>query len=495
MVDEARLMPHPFLKQDAKGLFIGGRYHTALSGRSFATVNPATGKQIASLAEGEKADMDLAVGTARAAFEGAWSRFTPYERQGVLHRVHDLVAEHYEELALLETLDMGAPLSRTRGMRNFILQLIQFYASQAVNTSGRTIENSLPGNVATMTVKAPIGVVGGIIPWNGPLISQWFVLGPALATGCTVVMKPAEDASLSLLRMAELLQEAGVPDGVVNVVTGYGHTAGAALAEHPDVDRMSFTGSTETGRSIIRASAVNIKRLQLELGGKSPDIIFADADLDKAVPGAAMGVFTNSGQICYAGTRIFVQRKIQEEFVERIAAFSKTLKVGDTLDPDTNLGPLISAKQLERVMGYVAIGQDEGACMAAGGQRLGGALAGGFFIEPTVFSNVANSMTIAREEIFGPVISVIPFDDADEALRLANDTQYGLGGAVWTRDLSTALNMSKGIRAGTVWVNCYGMIDPAVGFGGSKMSGYGWKGSADHVEGFLCNKSIYIKTD
>jgi aldehyde dehydrogenase (NAD+) len=492
MLTEARPLTHPYLAQDSKGLFIGGRYRPAQSGRTFATVNPATGKRIAFLAEGDKEDIDLAVRTARAAFEGEWSRFTPCERQRLLLRVHDLVAEHYEELALLETLDMGAPLTRTRGMGGFIRQAIQYYASQAVNISGRTIENSLPGNIRTMTIKAPVGVVGGIIPWNGPLISQWFVLGPALATGCTVVMKPAEDASLSLLRMSELLQKAGLPDGVVNVVTGYGHTAGAALAEHPDVDRISFTGSTETGRSIIRASAVNIKRLQLELGGKSPDIIFADADLDKAVPGAAMGVFINSGQICYAGTRIFVQRKIREEFVERIAAFSRTLKVGDTLDPDTNLGPLISAKQLERVMGYVAIGQHEGACMAAGGKRLGGDLAGGYFVEPTIFSNVANSMRIAREEIFGPVICVIPFDDAHEALRLANDTAYGLGGAVWTRDLSTALNLSRGIKAGTIWVNCYGMIDPAVGFGGYKTSGYGWKGGSDHIEGFLYNKSIYI---
>ncbi len=486
---------HPFLGQDIKDHFVDGRWQPAASGGTFETVNPATGHRLASLAEGGKADVDAAVRAARAAFEGPWSRFTPYERQRLLHRIHDLVAANYDELALLETLDMGAPLSRTLGFRSFILEAIQFYASQVVNTNGQTIENSLPGQFTTMTLKAPVGVVGSIIPWNGPLISQWFVLGPVLATGCTVVLKPAEDASLSLLRMAQLLQEAGVPDGVVNVVTGYGQTAGAALAEHPDVDRLSFTGSTETGRSIIRASAVNIKRLQLELGGKSPDIVFADADLDRAVPGAAMAVFNNTGQICYAGTRLFVQRSIQDEFVERLAAFSKSLTVGDPLDPGTNLGPLISQKQLDRVLGYVSIGQEEGAVVASGGARLGGDLAEGYYVAPTVFADVSNTMTIAREEIFGPVVSVIPFDEADEALRLANETPYGLGGAVWTRDLGTALKMTHGIKAGTLWVNCYGAIDPAVGFGGYKASGYGSKGGPEHVDAYLYTKSVTINTD
>ncbi len=286
-----------------------------------------------------------------------------------------------------------------------------------------------------------------------------------------------------------------MPPGVVNVVTGYGHVAGAALAEHRDVDRIAFTGSTETGRKIIQASATNIKRLQLELGGKSPDIVFADANLDAAVPGAAMAAFNNTGQICYAGTRLFVQRSIQQEFVQRLTAFAKTLRVGDGADPRVQLGPIISAKQLDRVMRYVDIGQQEGATLACGGRRLQGALGKGFFIEPTVFNDVGNDMTIAQEEIFGPVVSVIPFDDADEALRLANDIDYGLGGAVWTRSLSTAMKMSHGIRAGTIWVNCYGQIDPGVGFGGYRMSGYGWKGGPHHVDAFLYQKAVYMNLD
>jgi aldehyde dehydrogenase (NAD+) len=292
--------------------------------------------------------------------------------------------------------------------------------------------------------------------------------------------------------MAELLCEAGVPDGVVNVVTGSGSGAGAALASHPDVDRVGFTGSTETGRKVVKASAGNLKRLQLELGGKSPDIVFADANLDKAVPGAAMGVFSNSGQVCYAGTRLFVERSVHDEFLERLKAFTRALKVGNGLTPDVQLGPLISKKQLDRVMRYVSQGSDEGATLVSGGRRPGGDLASGFFIEPTIFANVSNSMSIARDEIFGPVISVIPFDDAEDALRLANDTEYGLGGAIWTENIASALKMAKGIKAGTIWVNCYGLIDPAVGFGGYKMSGYGWKGGPQHVDAFLYQKSVYI---
>lgn len=485
---------HPFLKSQDKHHYIDGAWYEGRSGERFETLNPATGKQIATLAEGNQADVDAAVASARRAF-GPWSRVTPYERQRILIRIHDLVEKHYDELAYLETLDMGAPLSRTLAFRGYILQCIQFFASQAGNTSGRTLPNSLPGNFTTMTFKAPVGVVGGIIPWNGPLISQWWVLGGALASGCTVVMKPAEDASLSVLRTAELLTEAGLPDGVVNVVTGHGRGAGAALAEHRDVDRIAFTGSTETGRDIIRASAGNIKRLALELGGKSPDIVFADADLDKAVPGAAMAVFNNTGQICYAGTRLFVQREIADDFAQRVADFGKTLKVGDGLDPDVKLGPLISQKQLDRVLGYLDTGSREGATLVSGGERLGGDLAGGYFVPPTVFSGVSNDMTIAREEIFGPVISVIPFDDADEALHMANDTQYGLGGAVWTENLGTAMKMAHGIQAGTIWVNCYGLIDPGVGFGGFKQSGYGWKGGPEHIEAFLYTKSVCFNGD
>ncbi|MBT2336631.1 aldehyde dehydrogenase [Variovorax paradoxus] len=485
------MMVPPFVG-GSKKLFIGGKWVEPVSGKAFDAINPADGQVLARIAQGEAADIDKAAATARTAFEGPWSRWTPVERQRLLLRVLALVEAHADELALIETLDMGAPLARSKGLANFAAQTILFYSTQTAAASVTTHQNSLPGHMMTLSHKAPLGVVGGIIPWNGPLMSVWWVVGPTLATGCTAVIKPAEDACLSTLRVAELLQEAGVPDGVINVVTGYGADAGAALAAHPGVDRVAFTGSVETARRIIGASAGNIKRLQLELGGKSPDIVFADADLNLAVPGAAMGVYGNSGQVCLAGTRLFVQRGIHEEFVTRLQQFTATLKVGSGLEPGVNLGPLISSRQLDRVLGYVDIGTREGATLASGGKRLGGTLANGYFVEPTVFAGVHNQMKIAQEEIFGPVISVIPFDDTDDALRLANDTPFGLGGGVWTRDLSTAHKVSQGIKSGTVWINCYGALDPNVGFGGYKMSGYGWKGSAEHVDSFLYRKAVYM---
>jgi aldehyde dehydrogenase (NAD+) len=472
--------------------FIDGKRTASVSGECLDTYNPATGQVLATLARGRQADVDAAVAAARRAFEGPWSRFSPAQRQQVLIRFADLVDKHYEELATIESLDMGAPLARLRGSKDNYIRNILYYSSQARSISGEMIPNSLPGSVTTMILKAPVGVVGGILPWNGPMSSQMYVLGPVLATGCTAVLKPAEEASLSILRTAELLMEAGLPPGVVNVVTGLGAEAGQALASHRDVNRVAFTGSTLTGREIIKASATNMKRIQLELGGKSPDIVFADADLDKAVPGVAMGVYNNSGQICFAGTRIFVQRSIQEQFVERLSAYSKSLKIGDPQDPDTKLGPLISQRQLDRVLGYVNQGPTEGAKLVSGGKRLGGALAGGYFIEPTVFGDVANTMTIAREEIFGPVASVIPFDTTDEVLQLANATEYGLGSGVWSSNMNTVMRMVHGIQAGTVWVNCYGLLDPAVGFGGYKESGYGWKGGPSQIDGYLYQKAAYI---
>jgi aldehyde dehydrogenase (NAD+) len=485
-------MIRPEFLSAPKRLLIGGEWRAALSGQEIDCVNPATGEVMTTLARGDTQDIDLAVQAARRAFVGEWSRFKPYDRQRLLIRVHDLVEKHWEELALLESLDMGTPLSKARAGKAWISQAILFFASHTNAGSVETPRNSLAGQINTFRVKAPVGVVGGIIPWNAPLMSQWWILGPTLATGCTAILKPAEDASLTCLRMAELLTEAGMPPGVLNVVTGYGTEAGSALAAHHGVDRVAFTGSVETGRKIVEASAGNLKRVQLELGGKSPDIVFADAELDLAVPGAAMGVFHNSGQICAAGTRVLVQRSIQEEFVERLNAYTKTLKVGDPLDPNTNLGPLVSSKQLNRVLKYIDIGKGEGAQMVQGGARIGGELTSGYFVEPTVFADVNNQMTIAREEIFGPVASIIPFDTMEDALKIANDTNYGLAGGVWTRNVSTAHQVSQGIQAGTIWVNCYGLLDVNVGFGGYKMSGYGWKGSADHVDSFLYQKAVYM---
>lgn len=481
----------PFLSEH-KRMLIGGKWVDAVDGETFDTFNPADGTVISKLPRGKAAEIDAAVRAARVAYEGPWSRWTPNQRQQLLLRINDLVLKHAEELAILETIDMGAPLARTRGTVKWVSQLIEFYASCTRVATASTTPNSLPGRVMTLYHLSPLGVVGGIIPWNGPLGGQWWVLGPALATGCTCVLKPAEDACLSVLRMAQLLVEAGLPEGVVNIVTGYGSEAGSPLAAHPGVDKIAFTGSTETGRKIVEASAGNLKRLQLELGGKSPDIVFADADLDLAVPGAGMGVFANSGQVCLAGTRLFVQRKVQDEFVERLKRFTAGLKLGNGLTPGVDLGPLISNKQLERVMHYVGIGAEEGAVLATGGQRPGQDLADGYFIEPTVFSNVHNDMKIAQEEIFGPVVSVIPFDTVEDVLKMANASEFGLGGGVWTRDLTTAHRVSQGIRSGTVWVNCYGMVDPSVGFGGRKTSGYGWKGGHEHMASYLDRKAVYV---
>lgn len=483
-----------FLDDMHKRHFIGGEWCSSLSEKRIETFNPANGELLASLARGEAADVDRAVKAARKAFEGPWRRFTPAERQQLLIRFAGLFDQHYEELALLDALEMGAPLhTRLLPARSTIVQNILYFASQATSTSGQTIPNSLAGPVTTMIVKAPVGVVGGILAWNGPMIAQLSVIGPALATGCTAVIKPSEEACLSVLRTIDLLMEAGLPPGVINVVTGLGSEAGAALAAHPDVNRITFTGSTDTGREIIKASAVNMKRVQLELGGKSPDLVFADANLDDAVPGVAMGVYTNTGQICFAGTRVFVQRSIQDEFVARLKTFTQSIKVGNPLARDTQVGPLVSKRQLERVLGYVGIGVKEGARLVVGGDRIEGELSDGYFVQPTVFSDVTNSMTIAQEEIFGPVACVIPFDTVDEALSLANATPYGLGGGVWSSNVNTVMKMVHGIQAGTVWVNSYGLLDPAVGFGGYKHSGYGWKGGPLQIEGFLYDKAVYMK--
>jgi len=484
-----------FLDGTPKRMLIDGRWVEAASGKTFPSLNPATGEELARVAEGDREDIKRAVAAARRAFEGPWSKTKPYERQALLLRFADLVETHFDELALLDTLDMGAPITRTRGLRLRVLGMLRYYAGMATAIHGETIENSLPGEYVSFTLKEPVGVVGAIIPWNAPLASVTWKIGPVLATGCTMVLKPAEEAPLTALRLGELLQDAGLPAGVVNIVPGYGETAGAALAQHPDVDKVAFTGSYLTGQKIVEASAGNLKRVSLELGGKSPDVVFADADLQAAVSGAAMAVFSNSGQVCCAGTRLFVESKIYDEFVEQVATFGNRLKLGPGVDPEVQVGPLVSEQQLARVTGYLEVGRHEGArAVSGGGRARDGDLARGYFVPPTVFADVRDDMSIAQEEIFGPVLSAIRFQDIDEVIRRANATPFGLGSGVWTRDVGKAHRVAKAIRAGSVWVNCYQVLDPAVPFGGYKMSGYGREGGLQHVEEYLNVKAVWIKT-
>ena len=486
---------HVYADGQFKRMLINGEWVKSASGKTFESRNPATGDLLATVAEGDAEDINRAVAAARAAFEGPWSKFKPYERQALLLKLADLVEKHFDELSILDTLDMGAPVSRTRATRQRVLGMLRWYAGIAVSIHGETIENSLPGEYFSYTLKEPIGVVGAIIPWNGPLGATIWKVGPALATGCTVVLKPAEEAPLTSLRLGELILEAGVPPGVVNIVPGNGETAGAALAAHPGVDKVAFTGSHLTGQLIVQASAGNLKRVSLELGGKSPDIVFADADLETAVPGAGMAVFANSGQICSAGTRLFVERKVYDEFVGRVADFGKGLRVGNGLEPDTQIGPLVSEQQLERVTGYLSVARQEGARAVAGGEQLTeGPFAKGFFVPPTVFADVRDDMRIAQEEIFGPVISAIPFTDVEEVITRGNATTFGLGSGVWTRDVGKAHRLAKGLRAGSVWINCYQAMDPAVPFGGYKMSGDGRESGIQQMEEYLNVKAVWIKT-
>nr|WP_281004918.1 aldehyde dehydrogenase family protein [Mesorhizobium kowhaii] len=477
-------------------MLIDGAWCDALSDRTFETRNPATGAVIGTVPLSDSSDIDLAVAAARRAFDGPWSRFKPYERQVLLLKIADLMERRWEEIALSDTTDMGMPIVRTLANRNRVLGMLRFYAGMATSIHGHTIGNSLPGDIVSYTRKEPVGVVGAIIPWNAPTAASIWKIGPALAAGCTIVLKPSEEAPLTPLLIGALMMEAGVPPGVVNIVTGTGTEAGAPLAAHMDVDKIVFTGSTATGQSILRASAGNMKRVSLELGGKSPVIVCADADLERAVPIAAMSVFANSGQICIAGSRLFVERPIYEEFVERVSAYAAKLRIGDGADPETEIGPLISPKQLERVTGFIEDGTRQGAKLVTGGNRITeGGLGAGNFIAPSVFSGVTDDMRIAREEIFGPVISALPFDTLDEVVRRGNDTPYGLGAGVFTRDVGKAHQLANRLRAGSVWVNTYHAIDPAVPFGGYKMSGYGREGGAEHLDEYLNTKGVWIRTD
>jgi phenylacetaldehyde dehydrogenase len=456
-------------------LFINGQWVDAASGKTFETPNPATGDTLARVAEGDAEDINRAVTAARRAFEsGPWSRMTPSERGRIIWRIGDLILEHVTELAQLESLDNGKPVAVAAAADvPLAADLFHYMAGWATKIEGNTINISVPympgANFHSYTLREPIGVVGQIIPWNFPLLMAAWKLGPALATGCTVVLKPAEQTPLSALRLAELIAEAGVPEGVVNVVPGFGETAGAALAAHDDVDKVAFTGSTEVGKLIVQAAAGNLKKLTLELGGKSPNIVFDDAE-EGAVEGAANAIFFNHGQCCVAGSRLFVQQSRFDEVVDGVAEIAKSIKLGPGMEAGTQMGPLVSDEQFQRVSGFLESGRVDGATALAGGGRYGDR---GYFIEPTVLTNTRPDMKVVREEIFGPVVVAAPFQDLDEIAAIANDSTYGLGAGIWTRDISKAHALAKKLRAGTVWINCYNVFDASLPFGGYKQSGWG----------------------
>jgi len=470
-------------------LMIGNEWVPAQSGMTFRTVNPATEQLLAEVAAGDTADVDAAVRAARTAFDdGPWTRLSPADRSRMLRDLAALVEANAEQLAELDTLDNGMTLATARSLVARAVGYLYHYSGAASFITGETM--TTPPGSFQYSLREPIGVCAGIIPWNGPTLLACQKIGPALAAGNTLILKPAEQTPLSALRLAELVLDAGFPPGVINVVTGLGETAGAALTAHPGVDKVVFTGSPEVGKKIIASSADTVKRLTLELGGKSPNIIFPDADLDAAIPAAFRGFSMLSGQICIAATRLFVQREAKDEVVERLAGYAAAARVGDPFDPATTLGPLVSREQVDRVAGYVETGKSEGAVARTGGKPLPGP---GYFVTPTVFDAVRNSMRIAQEEIFGPVVSVIPFTDADDAVLQGNDTSYGLAAAVWTRDISTAHAVARRLRAGTVWVNTYGTTLPAMPFGGYKESGLGNDRGPHWYEQYTQQKAVYVQ--
>jgi acyl-CoA reductase-like NAD-dependent aldehyde dehydrogenase len=463
-----------FLRQQPVKMLIGGQWVAAASGKTFETYNPATGQVLAQVAEGDVADIDRAVAAARKAFEsGPWPKMTPSQRGRLLWRVAELIEQHADELALLETLDNGKPIKYSKASDvPLTADHFRYFAGWATKIEGETIPVSIP-NMLTYTLREPLGVVGQIIPWNFPMQMASWKLAPALAAGNTVILKPAEQTPLTALRIGELICEAGFPDGVVNIVPGFGHTAGAALAAHLDVDKIAFTGSTEVGKKILQASAGNLKKVTLELGGKSPNIIFPDADLKWAVRGALTAIYFNSGQICTAGSRLFIHQSIYDETVSQMTEAANAMRVGAGMDPATEMGPVISQEQLARVTGYIESGRREGAVARAGGERVGGDLAEGYFVRPTVLDQVNDEMTVAREEIFGPVVVALPFEDVEEVAKRANQSIYGLAAGVWTSDIKQAHKMVALLKSGVIWVNTYNQFDAAAPFGGYRQSGYG----------------------
>jgi aldehyde dehydrogenase (NAD+) len=472
------------------GLWIDGRWIPAQSGKTFETLNPATEEILARIAEGDEADIDKAARAARKAFDsGPWPRLKARERAEFLKKMARLIRDHAEELALLETLDSGKPIQYSRGGDiPGAAETLDYYAEWADKLTGETIP--VDPDYFSYTLREPLGVIGAITPWNFPLIIAIQKIAPALAAGNTVVLKPAEQTSLTALRLAELSAEAGLPEGVLNVVPGFGSTAGAALVRHPQVDGISFTGEYVTGQEIMRNAAGTLKRISFELGGKSPNIIFADADLEQAAEFACDGIFFNQGEVCCAGSRLFVEEKIRESFTKKLLEKTKEWQPGDPLNPKTQMGPLVSEEQFEKVHRYIRMGTEEGAKLLLDGRRK---KEKGFFVGPTLFEGVKNFMRLAQEEIFGPVLAQIVFKDFDEVMKEANHTFYGLAAAVWTRDIQKAHRAARALKAGTVWVNCYGAFDNAMPFGGYKMSGFGREGGIHTFDFYTQLKSVWVK--
>jgi phenylacetaldehyde dehydrogenase len=477
-------------------ILIDGKWVDSASGKTFPVYNPATGEEIAQVAEGGKEDINRAVEAARKTFEDSpWRRMTPSERGRVIWKIGDLILENLDELAELDSLDNGKPIAVARVADvPLSADLFHYMAGWVTKIEGNTIPISVPyapgAKFHAFTMREPIGVVGQIIPWNFPLLMAAWKLGPVLATGNTVVLKPAEQTPLSALRLGELMQEAGVPNGVVNIVPGYGETAGAALAAHNGVDKVAFTGSTEVGKLIVQAAAGNLKKVTLELGGKSPNIVFKDAeDLEVAIQGAASAIFFNHGQCCCAGSRLLVEKEIFKDVVAGVSEAAQNIKIGPGLAAGTEMGPLVSQEQLERVTGYIDTGQSDGACIVTGGQRLGDR---GYFVSPTVITDAQPEMSIVQEEIFGPVVVAEPFQKIEELLPVANDTIYGLAAGIWTRDISKAHRVAEQLRAGTVWINCYNIFDAALPFGGYKQSGWGREMGHEVLDLYTETKAVCI---
>jgi aldehyde dehydrogenase (NAD+) len=469
--------------------FIGGQWVPAASGKTFETVNPATEEVIASVAEGDAEDIDRAVAAAREAFDhGPWRKLDARERGRLMHRLADLIEEEADELAMLETLDNGKPIRESKSADlPLTVDCLRYYAGYADKIHGQTIP--IRGNYFCYTRREPVGVVGQIIPWNFPMLMTAWKWGPALAAGCTIVMKPAEQTPLTCLRLARLAQKAGIPDGVINVVPGFGPTAGAAIVKHPGVDKVAFTGEYKTAQIIMRDASQTLKRLTFELGGKSPNIIFADADLDAAAQGTHTGLYLNQGQCCCAGSRVFVEEKVHDKLIDKLTSMNKARKIGDPFDPATEQGAQVDKAQFDKIMHYVDLGKREGAKCVTGGVRHGDV---GFFIEPTLFTDVKDNMAIAKDEIFGPVLSVFKFKDVDEVIERGNNTFYGLAAAVWTRDIGKAHRIANSLRAGTVWVNCYDVFDTAAPFGGFKMSGMGRELGEEGLKAYTENKTVTV---